>query len=71
MRAIKTAILVAMSYGLPAVAAADVGAQVTLGTDYVFRGVSQTMSDPTVQAAASTLGAAPPRTRPGARRSER
>jgi uncharacterized protein (TIGR02001 family) len=41
-----------MSYGLPAAAAADVdiGAQVTIASDYMFRGVSQTMSQPALQA---------------------
>ncbi len=50
MRIVKAAFLMAVSYGLPAVAAVDVTAQVTIATDYMYRGVSQTMSDPTVQA---------------------
>lgn len=52
MRAIRTVFLLAMSFGLPAVAVAavEVGAQVTIATDYMYRGVSQTMSGPTLQA---------------------
>ena len=52
MRAMKAASLAAMICGLPAVAVAagDVEAQVTIATDYMFRGASQTMSEPAVQA---------------------
>lgn len=49
---VKAGFLIALSHGLSAaaVAAVNVGGELTIATDYMYRGVSQTMSDPALQA---------------------
>lgn len=52
MRTVRAALLLAISQSVSGVAHAsiDIGGELTIATDYVYRGISQTMSDPALQA---------------------